>query len=67
MEELVHDLLDQITNLARPNTFISHPVDGEFTCHSLQGLLHEDAKDVRDDSFTSCTNVTSLTAPPTFN
>ena len=54
MELLVHD---QITNLARPNTFIFHPIDGEFTS----------AKDVRDDSFTSCTDVTSLTAPPTFN
>ena len=29
---------DQITNLARPNTFICHPIDGEFT---LQGLLHD--------------------------
>ena len=41
MEVLVHDLHDQITNLARPNTFIYHPIDGEFTCHSLQGLLHD--------------------------
>ena len=40
---------DQITSLARPNTFIFHPIDGELTCHkgvklvrySLQGLLHD--------------------------
>ena len=41
MEVLVHDLLDQITNLAHPNTFIFHPIDGEFTCHCLQGILHD--------------------------
>ena len=46
MEISVHD---QIADLACPNTFIPHPIDGEFTFHkgvklvrySLQGLLHD--------------------------